>query len=248
MNSVTPQKIDRYSPMPVYQQIANDIILRISQEEWLIGDKIPSENELVKEYGASRVTVRQALTKLENEGLIDKQRGRGAFLKASPRKSVQELFFPQVGVRHQSENSPENITLSIIDDARAQVYSNLNLQVGCKLIYLKRDFVRKGRIVGINRAWFPYDLVPGLEAYGLINGSVTETLQQRYNFHYSSVENYIESVMLNATTAELLETISPSPALRITSVYKIHNDTPIQYAVTTWNGRDTTFHLMFSTD
>ena len=73
------RKIDRSSPMPVYQQIANDIVTRISQDEWSIGGKLPSENELSLEYEASRVTIRQALAKLEADGLIDKQRGRGAF-------------------------------------------------------------------------------------------------------------------------------------------------------------------------
>lgn len=246
MNVVTSPRIDRYSPMPVYQQIANDIILRISQEEWLIGEKIPSESELVKEYGASRVTVRQALSKLENDGLIDKQRGRGAFLKSNPRRSVQELFLPQVGVQHKSENTTSHVVFSVVSEASSQVYSSLSLEPGSKLIYLERDFVRKGKIVGINRAWFPYSLLAGLENEGLINGSVTTTLQERYNIQFNSVENFIESVMLNATTAEQLETISPSPALRISSIYKLKDNTPVQYAVTTWNGRDTIFRLMLS--
>ena len=248
MSTVTSQRIDRYSPMPVYQQIANDIVLRISQEEWLIGDKIPSESELVNEYGASRVTVRQALSKLEYEGLIDKQRGRGAFLKANPRRSVQELFLPQVGVKPQTDNTTDNVVFSVINEASPQIYSNLELKPGSKLVHLERDFLRKGKVVGINRAWFPYELVAGIEKAGLIDGSVTTTLQQRYGIYFSSVENYIESVMLNATTAEQLKTISPSPALRISSIYKIKDNTPVQYAVTTWNGRDTTFRLMLSSD
>lgn len=248
MNAITPPRIDRDSPMPVYQQIANDIVLRINQEEWLIGDKIPSESELVKEYGASRVTVRQALSKLENEGLIDKQRGRGAFLKANPRRSIQELNLPQIGVKQQSENTTDNVVLSVVFEASPQVYSYLELEQGHKLIYLERNFLRKGKIVGINRAWFPYDLVPGMEKDGLIDGSVTTTLWERYNLQFSSVENYIESVMINATTAEQLDTISPSPALRISTIYKIKNSTPVQYSVTTWNGRDTTFWLNLSSE
>lgn len=246
MSVVTSSRIDRYSPIPVYQQIANDIILRISQEEWLIGNRIPSESELVKEYGASRVTVRQALSKLETDGLIEKQRGRGAFLKASPSRSVQELFLPQVGVRHQSENTADNILISVVSEASAQVYSSLSLEPGSKLIYLERNFLRKGKIVGINHAWFPYYLLEGLENEGLINDSVTTTLQQRYNIQFDSVENFIESILLNATTAEKLSTISLSPALKISSIYKLKDNTPVQYAVTIWNGRDTTFRLMLS--
>ena len=248
MKAETSQKIDRYSPMPVYQQIANDILLRISQEEWAIGDRLPTETELVEEYGASRVTVRQALQKLENDGLIDRQRGRGAFLKSNPRRTVQELFVPQAGINHKSENIARDIVLSVVTKANAQVYANLGLVQGAKLVYLERNFVRKNRIVGINRAWFPYDLVPNMAIMPLINDSVTATLQYRYSIHFASVENYIESIMLNATTAELLETTSPSPALKISSIYKTKDGTPVEYSVTTWNGRDTTFRLMLSSE
>ena len=106
MGSKLVQKVDRYSPMPVYQQIVSDMISRISQEEWAIGDKLPSENELSEEYDASRVTIRQALAKLEADGLIDKQRGRGAFLKANPRRVVQELYLPQIGVQRETNVKP----------------------------------------------------------------------------------------------------------------------------------------------
>lgn len=248
MNVVNVPKVDRYSPMPVYQQIANDLLLRISQEEWVIGDKIPSENELSEEYGASRVTVRQALAKLEADGLIDKQRGRGAFLKANPRRTVQELFLPQVGVKHASENISKDIKITIVTKANPQVYNSLNLENGTPLVYLERNFVRKGRIVGINRAWFPYDLVRDMPTKELINDSITTTLQTRYNIHFHSVENFIEAVMLNATIAGELDTISPSPALRISSIYKVKDGTPVEYSITTWNGRDTTFRLMISSD
>lgn len=248
MKAKIVEKVDRYSPMPVYQQIANDIESRISQEEWSLGDKLPSENELTEEYGASRVTVRQALAKLEADGLIDKQRGRGAFLKTNPRRRVQELFLPQAGVVHQSDNVATGTKISVVTKASTQVYTSLNLAPGSKLVYLERSFVRKRKVVGINRAWFPYDLVPNMADQELVNNSITSTLQDRYNIHFYSVENYIESIMLDATLANELDTISPSPGLKISSVYKIKDGTPVEYAITTWNGRDTSFRLMISSD
>lgn len=86
------QKIDRHSPVPLYLQIAADIITRITQGEWSVGDKLPSEAEFVLEYSASRVTLRQALRKLEDEGLIERQRGRGAFIRANPSVATLDLF------------------------------------------------------------------------------------------------------------------------------------------------------------
>lgn len=248
MKAKVLQKVDRYSPMPVYQQIANDITSRISQEEWVIGDRLPSEHDFSEEYGASRVTVRQALAKLESDGLIDKQRGRGAFLKANPRRVVQELFLPQAGVTHQSDNVPVGTRITVVTNASAQVYHHLSLKPGTKLVYLERSFVRKKRVVGVNQAWFPYELVPDMDKQELIDSSITSTLQQRYGIQFHSVENYIESLMLDAVLATQMDTISPSPALKIRSIYKIKDGTPVEYAITTWNGQDTSFRLMISSE
>ena len=246
---VTPiPKVDRYSPMPVYQQIVNDIVFRIAQKEWSIGDKLPSEHDFSIEYGASRVTVRQALAKLESDGLIDKQRGRGVFLKANPRRDVQELYLPQAGVIHHSENKSVEIKITVVTEASPQIYNQLGILPGSKLIHLKRYFVRKGKKVGINRAWFPFDLVPDMADQPLINESITTTLQKRYQIFFHSVENYIESVMMDATLSSQLETASLSPALKISSLYKDKDGTPVEYAITTWNGQDTIFHAKISSD
>lgn len=242
------RKIDRSSPMPVYQQIANDIVTRISQDEWSIGGKLPSENELSLEYEASRVTIRQALAKLEADGLIDKQRGRGAFLKTNPRLVAQESYLPQADVKHHSANTPVDTRLSVVSQAGTEVYGSLGLEAGAKLVYLERTFLRNGKIVGINRAWFPLDLVPDMAEHELLQNSITTTLQERYNLHFGSVENYIESIMLNATSASQLDTFSPSPALKICSIYKLEDGTPVEYSITTWYGRDTLFRVMISSD
>ena len=73
--------LDRTSPLPAYQQISNDIILRISQKEWNIEDKLPTEAELAAEYGVSRVTLRQAMAQLERDGIICKFQGKRGFCK-----------------------------------------------------------------------------------------------------------------------------------------------------------------------
>ena len=95
---VTSRKelLDRTSPLPAYQQIANDIVLRISQQEWQIDDKLPSEAELAADYGVSRVTLRQAMGQLEQEGIIARFQGKGAFVTNNPRQLVQELTFPSL--------------------------------------------------------------------------------------------------------------------------------------------------------
>lgn len=240
------QKIDRHSPVPLYLQIAADIITRITQGEWSVGDKLPSEAEFVLEYSASRVTLRQALRKLEDEGLIERQRGRGAFIRANPSVATLDLFLPQVGVKHTSDILSSDIRLSVVCGANAPVLSGLDVSPETPLVYLERNFTRNGCVLGINRAWFPEKLVPKMAELGLIEDSITTTLQTRYRLQFHSVENYIESVALDASTAHQLQAASASPALKISSVYTIAGGTPIEYAITVWNGSGTQFHVMIA--
>ena len=246
MRNYVSRKISRSSPLPVYQQISNDLLARIAQDEWSIGGKLPSEHELSLEYGSSRVTIRQALAKLEADGLIDKQKGRGAFLKANPSLVVQELYLPQVGVEYVSSNTPVDTRITVVTQAGAEVYDRLGLPIGAKLIYVKRKYLRQGKLVGINRAWLPHRLVPDMAERQLVQNSISKTLQECYQMHYESVENYVEAIMLSATAASQLDTISPSPALKISSRYKLQDATPIEYSITIWNGRNTRFRVMIS--
>lgn len=249
MKSNTIPKVDRDSPMPIYLQIASDLTARISQEEWGVGAKLPSENELSKEYDTSRLTLRQALAKLESDGLIDRQRGRGAFVKTNPDMMVQDLYLPLIeGNKPFSGITYADVHLSVVNQANSKVTSSLQVEPGTPLVYLERLFLKKERVIALNRAWFPLHKVPGMADEKLINNSINDTLQQRYNIHFASVDNYIEALMLDAAMSQLLETVSPSPALKINSIYTMDGGSPIEYAVTIWNGRDTQFHVLISSN
>jgi len=67
-----------------YQQIADALRLRVSSGELNAGRLLPSEAELSREYGASRVTVRRALEVLRDAGLVDSRQGFGWFVAADP--------------------------------------------------------------------------------------------------------------------------------------------------------------------
>lgn len=66
---------------PAYQQIADDIRQRILDGELQAGDKLPTESDLMAEYGVSRIVVRNATNVLQSEGLIKKQQGSGTFVR-----------------------------------------------------------------------------------------------------------------------------------------------------------------------
>lgn len=65
------------------EQIYESILEKIQKKEWGVGDKIPSENQICKEYQVSRVSARSAIQKLQAQNLIVTKPGRGSFVASN---------------------------------------------------------------------------------------------------------------------------------------------------------------------
>ncbi|MGW2814348.1 GntR family transcriptional regulator [Streptomyces sp. NPDC001415] len=82
-----------------YERIADELRAEIRAGQLRPGDRLPAESALVERFGKSHVTIREALRVLQTEGLIDKQHGRGSFVRR-PRTLVQ-----RANSRHQWEKN-----------------------------------------------------------------------------------------------------------------------------------------------
>lgn len=74
------------SPAPLYAQVASVMRQRIESGHWAKGDKISTLEELGAEFSVARVTIRQAVELLRDEGLLDVQQGRGTFVCGLPER------------------------------------------------------------------------------------------------------------------------------------------------------------------
>ncbi len=72
----------------LYLQLSNVFRSRIESGEWAVGARIPTIEELAKEYGVAGMTIRQALGILEDEGLIERFRAKGTFVRAQPTRDL----------------------------------------------------------------------------------------------------------------------------------------------------------------
>ncbi|MEO5692730.1 MAG: GntR family transcriptional regulator [Usitatibacter sp.] len=75
------------SPVPRYAQLAGLMRGRIARGQWRPGERVPTLEELMREFEVARVTVRQAVEVLAREGLLSAQRGRGTFVTAAPARN-----------------------------------------------------------------------------------------------------------------------------------------------------------------
>jgi GntR family transcriptional regulator, arabinose operon transcriptional repressor len=88
-------KIDLTDATPRYYQMYLSLRDRIKTGEFLLNGMLPNERELGEEYSVSRITVIKALDILESEGLIDRQQGRGTFVRANANKVPKNINMAQ---------------------------------------------------------------------------------------------------------------------------------------------------------
>jgi GntR family transcriptional regulator of arabinose operon len=73
----------RTSEAPKYQQVHEILVGEIKSGRWKTGDRLPSEAELVRRFGASRITVGRAVRDLQLAGVVERRAGSGTFVKAA---------------------------------------------------------------------------------------------------------------------------------------------------------------------
>ena len=73
------EKLDGQASTPLYHQLYLILRDKIASGEYAPGTRIPTENELIKTYGVSRITVRNAINQLANERMLVKTAGKGTF-------------------------------------------------------------------------------------------------------------------------------------------------------------------------
>jgi GntR family transcriptional regulator len=107
------QTLSVTNPLPLYAQLAELLRQRIARGVWQDADRLPSLEELTREFEVARVTVRQAIGILQSDGLVRSRQGRGTFVTAQPgmqrRMHVQTTLQSLVGMLQGDEPRLLNI-------------------------------------------------------------------------------------------------------------------------------------------
>lgn len=77
---VMKAKINKTSATPMYRQVADRIRADIKNGIYKVDEKIPTELELIEKYDVSRITIRQAIDLLSDEGILMRRQGKGTFV------------------------------------------------------------------------------------------------------------------------------------------------------------------------
>ncbi|MBP1996647.1 GntR family transcriptional regulator [Paenibacillus eucommiae] len=243
--------IDKDSPIPIYYQVASSIRERITNNEWEVNEKIPSENQLTEEYGISRVTLRKSLDALHAEGIIKKEQGRGVFVQKNPQPVLHDFSLPSTLSSRMQENGI-NITPLILSSHLSEPipYINKILKLDDKeqLAYIKRVFIFNNKPIGLNRSWLANSKVPRITENLLIENRLSLTLANVYSLKPKSMENSIQAIIPDASDMKTLNINYLSPAMLIKSTSFLADQTPLEYSSTIWLGDRVKFNLSIAND
>lgn len=193
---------------PLYFRIEETLRERILSGELGPGAQLPSETELARHYDTTRVTVRQAMTRLLYDGLIVRQRGRGSFV-ATKSSVVTEIntherqsFEQQVAARGQV------VTYADVRFRRVKapvwVSKQLSLAKDVEVYQLDRLRVVNGQTVGSEIRYFPLSLGRKVTQRMLEEDSALNFLLSVYWRRIPVIEVSMTAIPANKTLAERL--------------------------------------------
>ena len=202
--------------VPLHSKIYDDIRQQIIDARLRPGDMLPQETELQRLYGASRAPVRQAMGRLEHDGLIVRMQGKGTFV-TDRSKTMRWLLF--AGFRdfyksHFDELSCRTISIEY-EDPDPATHAALLLRYGQKVLRIVRVRSWKGLPVFAINTFLPdtMNAEPFRRAGAVFN--ITDVLRDSFSIHLETAEEYVTAVLADEETSRLLDVKSGSPLLQI---------------------------------
>lgn len=235
--------IYRNSPVPRYYQLKEILLERVRRGEWKPGDLIPSERELSETYNISRMTARQAITDLVNEGVFYREQGRGTFVTQN--KITQQLlnltgFTEDIRARGQRPSTKVlTASLSPADDVAAE---RLRINPGDMVFVLRRLRLADDEPLAIEVSMLNFKGCERLAEEDLEHNSLYRLLETQYGIPLMEADQEIEAGLIGDEEAKILKVPTGGAALFTRRTTYTDRNRPIEYAKSVYRGNKYTFH------
>lgn len=196
---------------PRYRQIEQALRERIASLR--PGARLPSDAELCAEFGVSRMTARNAVQRLAEDGLIAREPGRGSFVAEPPahRRADRLMTFTQEMLR--AGRVPSSLILECaIRPSTAAEAASLGIPARQSIVHLRRLRQADGRPIALETAVLIGACAEAIMAADLSRGSLHDTLA-RAGFVLSRGTGTISAAAATANDARLLDMRPGDPLL-----------------------------------
>jgi len=196
--------IDRSHPMPLWAQVHADLRRRLTDEQFT--SDFPGELALVDAYDVSRHTVREALRRLRDEGVVIAGRGRRPRIASGTRRITQPLgalysLFASVEAEGLEQRS---IVRALDVRVDADIAARLALSARTELFYLERVRLAGDEPLAFDRVWLPAELAKPLLDADFSHTAVYRELERRCGVRLGGGEETIHAVLPSPAERELL--------------------------------------------
>ncbi|MBK7704417.1 MAG: GntR family transcriptional regulator [Acidobacteria bacterium] len=225
------------SRIPLYYQLENVLREKITSGGFEPGDRMPTEIELIEEYGVSRITVRQALQALADDGLIERKQGRGTVISA--RKSRKKRF---TGTIHLTGSLDELIEMGmdtpvkVLEMNRVEADQHeaelLEIKVGTPIYRLKRLRLHDNKPFGLIINYLPEDIGSALTMAELSSGALLHTMEAKLGINLDNAMQQIHAELADPYVAKLLDVRVGTALLSIERTVYTNENKPVEYVHT----------------
>lgn len=205
--------LNEKAPVALYYQLKEILVDKIKNNEWEIDSKIPTERELCDLYKVSRITVRQALKELDDEGFLYRKQGKGTFVTAPKIEQRLSKFY---SFSEEIRNMGYTPSTKAIEFKKVTIDENIAKHFNEKVsvVYcIKRLRLANNEPFAIETSYIPCDLCPGMTADEVTAKGLYNTMKTMYNLIPNEAIETFEAVIINPGDALHLHVSKNSPGL-----------------------------------
>ncbi len=229
--------LDAASPIPLYYQLGSLLKEKILTAECRPGERLPAEGELAEAYGVSRITVRQAMASLVQEGWLRRRRGQGTFvaekppLKESVRLTCVLEDLDAAGVLTQLE-VPEWRFIP----APPAIATNLDIPAGAEVLCYGRRLLAEAVPFSYSRGYIPAGIGRRLSREDLLTTPLLTLLDRSAGIKVERGEQAIEATLADPSMAAFLGVRAGTPLLLLQRILSTADGRAVEFRVTYHRG------------
>lgn len=228
--------------LPVYIQIHDQIKRQIEEGVWGIGDRLPSERELAIQFGVSRMTLRQAIQTLADEGILDRKIGSGTYVA---RQKVQEKMsgttsFTEIMLSQGKEPFSKVVSYFVTAPSSSEM-EKLHLTSEDTILRMERIRYADDLPICFEVASIPEKLIHEFSK-AEITKSFYKTLEEK-GAKIGDANQTVSAMLASEQIAEYLQIKRGDAILRVRQISYLEDGTPFEYVRTQYVGNRFEFYL-----
>jgi len=232
-------------PTKLYLGIKEWLREAIAKGEFKVGDKLPSEFELMKRFNVARSTVRQALNELAMEGWLYRIQGKGTYVAGCKyHQTLSRLTSFTEDMQYFGLATVAKILRCTIEYPTDTLRGLLKISSSDLIIVIERIRYADNMPMAINTSILPYKFVPNLEKKDLEHESLYTLLEQYYNLQLGRAEYLVEPIIADSRLAKLLQIKKGAPLLHVEGVVFLKSGTPIEMTKMIYRGDKYKFSIL----